>query len=48
MQEERTCLTWKVKKSFMREVVAELSSEGWMGQMEKEGDKEGISQVVST
>lgn len=43
MQEERTCLRWRMKKGFMREVVAELSPEGWRDQMEKEGDKEGYS-----
>lgn len=32
----------------MREVVAELSPEGWMGEMEKEGHKWGFPQVVGT
>jgi len=28
LQEERTCLRWRIKKGSMREMVAELSPDG--------------------
>lgn len=44
LEEERTCLTGRIRKGFLSKVVAELSPEGWIGQMEKKGDQEGSSQ----
>lgn len=46
LEEEGGCLRGGIRKGLMMEVVvAEWSPEGWVGQLGKEGEKEGPSLV---